>query len=615
MSGLMNSRSVIATIAIVALAACTGTQNADGVVPLVAPDRVAGSIPAAVTGDVVAAVPDLHGLAVRDLGIASPNAELDVAVTFRYRNAVQLEHLIASQADVLSLSYHHWLTNDEFDATYAPLARDYNRAIASLHQGGLRITKTFENRTVIDARGTVAQLQQYFHTSIHRIAQRGQGVRYANVRPAYAPRDMQGLFLSVDGLSTVVILHSDFVAIPRGTASQRLTQPSAKQSPTLLGPFNPVTGRFGYAPAAFAYGYDYPSTHSKAGGGRYDGLGRSAAIVIDADYEETDLTAFMDYFKELRTGPPTVRVNVDGGGQIGVADQIEATLDVQQLVSNAPGVALRVYEFPTLATSHITDAFNQVVADNKVDVATASFGGCDVALGATTVQAWSAIAEQGVAKGITFAAASGDGPAYLGDSLCPDSPASSPYFVGVGGTSLNVGSDGTWASETAWGGMIAEGSAGIHPQGSGGGISSVFAFPTWQHDIPGTIAQGRNVPDVAFDANPLTGAAFYIQDCNIGGAGCGANWYTYYNPIGGTSVGSPLFAASVVEIDEVAHGRVGLGAGKLYTFWKKYGYGKSSQPYFHDITQGDDGIYYAGKNYDLITGIGSPDVWNIAAHL
>ena len=52
--------------------------------------------------------------------------------------------------------------------------------------------------------------------------------------------------------------------------------------------------------------------------------------------------------------------------------------------------------------------------------------------------AWDNIAKQGAAKGITFAASSGDDGAFQCGGLGVSAPASSPHFVAVGGTSIGA---------------------------------------------------------------------------------------------------------------------------------------------------------------------------------
>jgi subtilase family serine protease len=270
-----------AGLMLVLLAGCAGTQNAGSAIPsvAVATNRIAPLAENASSRGtaVIASVPSLSAVGAHDLGRSPSNATLRIAVTLRYRNEERLEKLVASQSDAGSADYHHWLTSAQFNERFSPLAADYARAIASMERSGIRVTKTYANRSVIDATGTVGSIERYFDTSIHRVRQRGAGVRYANVVPAHAPPGLSSLLLTVDGLDTLSLLH---------TASSIANTKSTK----LFGPTSTATGNQGYGPLAFSKAYDFPVVHG------YDGLGRSSGVVIDADYADTDLTAFLTYF-------------------------------------------------------------------------------------------------------------------------------------------------------------------------------------------------------------------------------------------------------------------------------------------------------------------------------
>jgi kumamolisin len=535
----------------------------------------------AVSDATVASAAPLAGLHLRDAGAADSRTTLALALTLRYRNADRLDRLVAEQSNPRSAEYGRWLTNEQFAASYAPSAADYRKVATSLQRAGFHIDATYANRTVVDASASVGTIERYFETTIHRVRPGSGGDAYANVRPAYAPRELNGLILAVDGLTTVAIAQPYHETVKRGNPSHAPKVANA----SLFGPISTYTNARGYAPLAFSAGYDLPVMHAN-GAKHYNGSGRTSGIVIDADFAESDLRAFLAYFKIERTGPATKRTLLKGGppkGDAG-ADSVEAALDAEAMVGNAPGTALQMYEIPSLSGANITDAYNAVVSDNKVDTANSSFGGCE-ALDGKTVQAWSALAEQGAAKGITFHASTGDS----GASLCASAPASSPYVVAVGGTALTVGNGGTWAQESAW-------------SGSGGGISTLFAQPAWQTGVVGTVNRGRNIPDVALDADPYSGMALYFA----------ASWNSEYNPVGGTSLSSPIFGAAVTEIDQVKNKRTGLIAGSLYATLAAHGYGTGAGAYFHDVVQGSNGVFYAGTGYDLVTGIGSIDAWNIA---
>ena len=102
---------------------------------------------------------------------------------------------------------------------------------------------------------------------------------------------------------------------------------------------------------------------------------------------------------------------------------------------------------------------------------------------------------------VTFFASSGDSGAAYGLIY----PSSSPTVVSVGGTSLYLNAKNQWQSETGWG----NGDLSPFFGGSGGGISTEFAEPTYQQDDGFDSGGFRTNPDVSADANPATGVAVY----------------------------------------------------------------------------------------------------------
>lgn len=521
--------------------------------------------------------------ALQDLGHAAPATSIPLAITLNYRHADQLEQLIRLQNDPSSPYFHHWLTSEQFAQAFGPTPEQYARVAATLRRAGLAVTRTYTNRTVVDAEGPVANVERLFATRIDRIVQPGYGLRYANVRPATTPFELRDEIFAVSGLNDLAIVHA-----------------GATQTPGLYGPRTNPSGYVGYGPLAFERAYDFPGIHA-SGKGFYDGTGRTSAIVIDADYLDSDIAGYLRYFKIKHTGK-IARVSVDSGVRINRlganSDAVEATLDVEAIAGSAPGADLYVYEIPPfiLGDFVVTDGYNQVVSDNKVDTVNSSFAACETA-DVPTFKAWDHVAMQGVALGITFHASSGD----LGSVECGGTspsvgaPADSPHFVAVGGTALTITSDGGYKSEVGWN----QGGA------SGGGVSVEFPLPSWQKGVKNVIPSGRNVPDVAFDASPATGEAFFFK----------GTWKNSDNPIGGTSLASPLFGAALTEVDEVLGGRSGMAAASFFALLKKDGYGSAQAPLFHDVTSGFNFYYYCSTGYDNMTGIGSLDVWNIAQAL
>jgi len=156
-------------------------------------------------------------------------------------------------------------------------------------------------------------------------------------------------------------------------------------------------------------------------------------------------------------------------------------------------------------------------------------------------------------------------------------PAASRYVTAVGGTSLHVNPDGTWASETAW-------------SGAGSGCSGYESKPSWQTD---TGCGRRSVADVSADADPNTGAAVYDTTKYQGLSG----WY----PVGGTSLAAPLIAA--------VYALAGNAAPQEYPAKLPY----SNRSSLHDVTSGASTGNCAtimcrpAVGYDGPSGVGSPN--------
>ena len=528
---------------------------------------------AATVPAVVAGVPAATG--IRDLGRISATSRLNIAVSLGYRHRDELEALVSNQGDPESPLYHRFLKRPQFDGYFSPSAAAYSRIYVSLKNAGFTVTRTFSNRKTIDASAPAATVERYFATEIHRVAQTGAGLRYQNVRAAVAPADVSDVVSDVVGLANVGRFHTYNHFAPR----QNRARPQLAVPGQLFGP------DFGYGPTAYISGYDVPTKKAL-------GKGQVSAVVIDADYLDSDLAAFLQYFGVFRSGPPTVRVPIDGGPPSGLTpDSIETTLDVQTIVSLAPATSLYVYEFPDFTNNqYIIDAYQQVVIDNFAGTVNSSFGGCESS-DIPFTRAADDIALQGAALGITFHASSGDGGAFSGcPSVGVSSPASGPHFVAIGGTSLYLDpSNAKFINEFGW-------------SGSGGGTSIIFKTPSYQKGVPGVIPSGRNVPDISFNGDPSTGASLYL-----GGAWVG--------PIGGTSLSSPIYGAAQTIVNQLRGSQAGFINPSIYKTFKKYGYTNGKVPLFRDITVGSNGFYAAKPGYDLVTGIGPEIVGNLASYV
>ena len=96
---------------------------------------------------------------------------------------------------------------------------------------------------------------------------------------------------------------------------------------------------------------------------------------------------------------------------------------------------------------------------------------------------------------------------------------------------------------------------------------------------------GRGVPDVAGDADPVTGYKVRVDGQDT--------------VIGGTSAVAPLCAGLIALINQQVGNPVGFLNPVLYSE-------PAQQEAFRDIVSGDNGDYEAGPGWDACTGLGSP---------
>ena len=291
-----------------------------------------------------------------------------------------------------------------------------------------------------------------------------------------------------------------------------------------------------------------------------DGAGKTIAIV-DAYGDPnmaTDIASFDTQF-----GLPAASITTYGSVVATATNWPEETaLDVEWAHAIAPAANILLVIAPSNSG---TDLYNAIyyATNQGVNVVSMSWGGSEFS-GETSTDAY-----YFNNPGVTYVASTGDSGA--GSPPAIQYPSASPYVVAVGGTTLTLNGDGTYGSETAW-------------SGSGGGTSQFEAKPGYQTGFQSS--SYRDVPDVAFDADPNSGVAV----C------CKGAW----GVVGGTSLSAPCWAGLFTL--------GGLnGVSSVYSQASTSGLYSSN---YHDITTGSNG-FSAGTGYDVVTGLGSPRANNI----
>jgi hypothetical protein len=347
-------------------------------------------------------------------------------------------------------------------------------------------------------------------------------------------------------------------------------------------------GPTGTTPAQIrhAYGFDQISLPN---GAAADGSGQTIAIV-DA-YDDPNIANDLHQF-DVRFGlpdPTFTKVNQNGGTGMPAADSgwaSEIALDVEWAHAIAPRAKILLVEANDSSYTNLFAAVDYAARQTGVSVVSMSWGGGEFS-GESSYDSHF-LTPSGHAGG-TFVASSGDAGA-------PASyPAASPNVLAVGGTTTNMDSAGNILSESGW-------------SGSGGGISSAEAQPTYQNGIVSQSTTQRTNPDVAYDADPNTGFPVYDTFNNS----VSFPWSQF----GGTSDAAPQWAALIAIADQ---GRAlnGLGSldGRTQTLPKVYSVSAAD---FRDTTSGTSfgsPALSAGPGYDLVTGRGTPHANLLVADL
>ena len=346
----------------------------------------------------------------------------------------------------------------------------------------------------------------------------------------------------------------------------------------------------------------------------YDGRGKTIAV-IDAYGDPTihqDLATFDRYF-----GLPQANLTVIPVGpyepSLGLASgwDAETALDVEAAHSAAPYAHINLVVAAN-ASNALFDAVKAVVDRRLGDVVSMSWGVGENSFGESGFSAAGFLNypyveyyfQKGAAEGITFFAASGDYGAFGGTTTVTAGwPATSPFVTGVGGTTLFLtptggtslyNSTSAYSGEEAW--SVSPQYVGSQGVSSGGGYSALFPEPYYQSGVANSSA--RASPDVSADANPYTGMVIVLE---------GGEYV-----IGGTSLASPMWAGMTAVLDQYLGRNLGPLNPYLYSI---YGNGTEYGRDFHQVTYGFDGAYQAGPGYNLLTGLGSPDLSRLASDL
>ncbi|MEO6978851.1 MAG: S53 family peptidase [Mucilaginibacter sp.] len=454
--------------------------------------------------------------------------------------------------------------HDDYEKEFGAAQNDADKVEAFAHQYKLKTVEVSLARRSVILRGSVANMEAAFGVSLAKaVDSHGDDIRVRK-GDIFIPAALEDIIEGVFGLDNRKVARPMFTTLDDGDG----ISPQAKVSNS-------------FTPDRLAKIYGFPAG--------FNGKGQTIAIIeLGGGYRTKDLTT---YFKGLGIKKPSIRaISVDKGKNtptIPKSADSEVMLDIEVAGVVAWGAKIVVYFCPNTDKGFL-DAITKAVHDtkHKASVVSISWGGAEVAWTAQSLNTYNEAFKGAAALGVTICAAAGDNGSsdgIKGGDVHVDFPASSPYVLACGGTSLKVNGDDTISSETVW--HVSANSA------TGGGVSNVFLLPDYQKNakVPkaiGTNHVGRGVPDVAGNADPNTGYVVLVDGLPM--------------VIGGTSAVAPLYAGLIACLNQQSGKRAGFINPTLY----------ANPSLCRDITSGNnrtaDGNkgYDAGPGWDACTGLG-----------
>ena len=574
-----------------------------------------------------------------------------VDIVMKIKNKEKLTRFITDSTTPGNKTYRHYLSVDQFSKSYGVNPELIKQATNYLNSFGIQ-TKVYPNNLIITATGTADQFNKAFSITLKREKYKGKtfhGTKDTPKLPASFGKDI----LCILGLSNYSNLSSRAVKQPapltdNGTSPtgplslmpsdlikrynvQPLFDKGANGAGQTIGivtlaEFNPEDAYSFWQGAGINVKPNRITKTDVDGGSGWDGYDETTLDVEQSGAlaPQADINVYI--------GP-----NSDTGFTNAFAQAINENKAQQISVSwGESEPAINYFVQQQQETPEYVEVFNQLFMQ-------AAAQGISMFAAAGDEGAYDAAREFGLSSGIPNAA-----------SLSVDNPADSPFVTAAGGTTLpfhfhnsTYNMDISNNQERAWGWDYLyqyfdarglnnpSGWGDRYLAGGGGGFSQFFATPNYQLGVPGVnrftavkqwtpnsdqssltrdtaptiitgTGKGRNLPDLAMNADPYTGYQVWFSDPGKPGSNFSSATY------GGTSFVAPQLCGLSALINSADHTQVGFWNTQIYRFALQ-----EDSPFHPLNTTGatnDNGFYTGtpGTVYNQATGLGTPDIAALA---
>jgi subtilase family serine protease len=620
-----------------------------------------------VTGGLSARLKGASDLGVAD--VSQPSGRMLLMLKRSDEQEASLQSFLQQVHQQGSPQFHQWLTPSNFAQQFGANDSDVQQVTAWLQSHGMKVAGLVANRGAIEFSGSIGQVNEAFHTSIHKYNVQGE-THVANATAAQIP---SALAAAVAGVSQL----NDF----RPKPAIKLMGRAKYDVKTHTGVPQWTYGEGqGYAPLYFLTPEDFSTQYDvkPAYTAGVTGVGQTIGIINDSNIDISLVNAYRKLFG-LAANPPEVVIDGTDPGING--DAVEAYLDVENAGAIAPAATVKLYIASTegeLGDGGLSFSLLRAVNDDAATVLSLSFSTCEED-GTAYNQYTNSLWEQAAAQGQTVFVSAGDSGSEGCYGLGVNGFASTPWDIAVGGTDAyftdyasggasistfwsntndaSLGSLQTKMTEQPWNGTQFGLNSTLYdpvvdqPEdtGSGGGGKSACAVggdtfdpntglpicisgypkPSWQVGTGVPNDGVRDLPDVSlFASNGYNGVIWPLcseaGDCSETDPALNE---TFVGGVGGTSASAPAMAGIMALVNQ-KYGPQGQANYTMYALAAQYPavfndvkVGSNNEPcasYYVGFTFGcaldkNDSYYSyqeypATTGYDLASGLGTVDV-------
>jgi subtilase family serine protease len=535
------------------------------------------------------------------------------------RDRAAVDGLIAELQTPGSPAYHKWLTPAQFKEQFGPSQSLVNDVTHELAAYGLHVNQVHSHSLSVS--GTVGAINAAFGTTLVT-------AHFSSGKQGLAAATPMKLTPALAAAGAMVAAFSGATRMHTYGARSILGNPENRESP-----------QGGYWFDDLKQAYSYPSYKVLTG------KGVNIGILMTPNFNPSDMTL---YFSHENLATPSIStINIEGGAPYDPNEVAETHIDITHSAGMAPLANIYLYNMPDLDDDSIIASLTDIDEQNLVDVVNMSFGGPEAGYSPAynggvnfegIIGVYDDLFAEGNTQGITFVAASGDwGGRDIPAAACFSAsapnpcgamqvgvgiPAASPHVTAVGGTnlvttfnppSLNSAYVSENADSDALVGDIFYGTSATGAiWGSGGGISSYFAKPSYQNLVsqqflPAKAKNWRTIPDVALEMGGCPGGDLYFALHGV----CLPHRSFDWTPIGGsffgfvgTSLSSPDFVGLLALKIQSEGGRLGNENYDIYALAAAQASG-SSNTVFRQNIPGNNGVYKTAPGYNLVLGNGT----------